>query len=1014
MATLFKQVKNNAKSVVLPGALNNEEVTLTFSIDSGTGDLFPMPGNGFYVTAWNNTVYFDPSDDPNMRIGLCTARDGVGNDDLTVTWGQLGTGITAMPGTPMIALLVLDQYLNDIHSAINALETAINNVNPDSGVALLNVAQTFSAAHTFNARTFLDKGNMVYDVKAYGAVGNGIQLADGAITAASAILTSATASFSVGDIGKLVTVVGAGTAGANLNTTIADYTSSTTVTLSAVAVSTVSGAKVTYGTDDTDYIHTALQAVLSTNAYNATLYLSPGMYMFKPQSKNISGGSATASSTTITAPSSFFIPQDVGKSITVGGAGVAGGNLSATVATYISPTQVTLSVAASTSTVGTSAFTLSVNQFLIATSGVKIIGAGYTRSKIVTMGSGQTNGTFTVDAAGKQLEDIEVAGFTVDVNNQTSIQGLTFKGGNYATGDYLKHLNIHDMRIFGTRTVDFGHIHIYSGRGSTDRGLVSDINIHHNLFDASSKFHFYVSGYANDVTIQYNRFINSAAGCIAWNTQSKTGSTNSSIRSGINWDISYNYFNNNILTDFGAAIGMIHDANRQGVRSMRIHHNFFDGKATDFQQFCMHIHSAWGLNISDNVFWKVRTIMAIGASTNGDYYKTIPDLFGRVSRNLFYKPFNICDHDSVFFGMWDQNVFYEVEFSGLGETSRHFPSQFTGNILYNISNYTGGDASAHTGFQTHGDGCRYENNTFIDDRLLPDPDVAPVLSDIAGGALSSRTYYVRYHYENDTGITASSPEVSRTVAANRRLTVAHPYTSNQKGIPFGTKKVWVSVGTAVDSEVIQDYVPTPWHLEIETDHATTGNTITYTEPLTGVVAGATNYPTVNTTAHLMLYGIYEIGGANQTGMPSHYENNHFYGITTPIFFNSSYTRICRNNFTNFDMSKTGEKLLESVPIPIVLASGTPTINVTTVGECASITLDRNITPVISAGHYVGQTLTLLLTQDVTGSRTVTWPSNFKKAGGTLTVSTAANTVDKIIMQYDGTNWLEVARHLNLS
>lgn len=78
------------------------------------------------------------------------------------------------------------------------------------------------------------------------------------------------------------------------------------------------------------------------------------------------------------------------------------------------------------------------------------------------------------------------------------------------------------------------------------------------------------------------------------------------------------------------------------------------------------------------------------------------------------------------------------------------------------------------------------------------------------------------------------------------------------------------------------------------------------------------------------------------------------------------------------------------------------------------TLTGNITVTLAAGIAMDDILTLKLTQDGTGNRTVTWPSNFKKAGGTLTLSTSAAAVDIISAKWDGTNWIEVSRSLNVS
>jgi len=84
------------------------------------------------------------------------------------------------------------------------------------------------------------------------------------------------------------------------------------------------------------------------------------------------------------------------------------------------------------------------------------------------------------------------------------------------------------------------------------------------------------------------------------------------------------------------------------------------------------------------------------------------------------------------------------------------------------------------------------------------------------------------------------------------------------------------------------------------------------------------------------------------------------------------------------------------------------------GSTITATLTGNITPTLTNGKALNDTLTLKLTQDATGSRTVTWPSNFKKAGGALTLSTGVSAIDVIQMRWDGTNWVEVSRALNIS
>ena len=136
---------------------------------------------------------------------------------------------------------------------------------------------------------FQDKGGQVFNVKAYGAKGDTKQVVDAAMTAASAVLTSVTASFVSTDAGKTVTVAGAGSGGLVLMTTIASYQSATQVTLTAPAVTTISGAIFSFGTEE----HLAVQAAYdAANAANGgTVYFPAGTYFFTSSAGGPTAGS---------------------------------------------------------------------------------------------------------------------------------------------------------------------------------------------------------------------------------------------------------------------------------------------------------------------------------------------------------------------------------------------------------------------------------------------------------------------------------------------------------------------------------------------------------------------------------------------------------------------------------------------------------------------------------------------------------------------------------------------------
>lgn len=153
----------------------------------------------------------------------------------------------------------------------------------------------------------------------YNAVGDG-RRADGiAIMSGTATLTSTNSTFTVAlaTTGKYIRVEGAGTAGADLITTIAIRSSDTQVTLAANAVTSINSPKSAFwGTGNTEATGVAI---------------------------TIGSAILTSTNATFTAASS-----PAGKAIRVVGAGVAGADLTTTILSRQSDTQVTINANAST------------------------------------------------------------------------------------------------------------------------------------------------------------------------------------------------------------------------------------------------------------------------------------------------------------------------------------------------------------------------------------------------------------------------------------------------------------------------------------------------------------------------------------------------------------------------------------------------------------------------------------------------------------------------------------------
>lgn len=125
----------------------------------------------------------------------------------------------------------------------------------------------------------------VFNVLEYGAVGDGKMVRDGAITSGTNILDCATTNpFTSGDVGKYIMIKGAASVGqTTLIATITGFTNPGQVTISTNAATTISGALVMFGTDDTPEIQAAIDEAVNyaqAGSGNATVLIPPAPGMF--------------------------------------------------------------------------------------------------------------------------------------------------------------------------------------------------------------------------------------------------------------------------------------------------------------------------------------------------------------------------------------------------------------------------------------------------------------------------------------------------------------------------------------------------------------------------------------------------------------------------------------------------------------------------------------------------------------------------------------------------------------
>jgi hypothetical protein len=162
--------------------------------------------------------------------------------------------------------------------------------------AVLDVGTTAGTVAAGDDARFSAASPWVFDVTTYGAVGDVRTATDGAMTSGSAVLTCASGPFTAASqpVGKYVIVKGAAANGVtSLVTTIISRQSNTQVTLASNAATTVSGALVVWGTDNTDAIQDAVdaaEAYLATGNSYAQVYTPPKPFLIAGPLNNSKSG----------------------------------------------------------------------------------------------------------------------------------------------------------------------------------------------------------------------------------------------------------------------------------------------------------------------------------------------------------------------------------------------------------------------------------------------------------------------------------------------------------------------------------------------------------------------------------------------------------------------------------------------------------------------------------------------------------------------------------------------------
>jgi hypothetical protein len=133
-------------------------------------------------------------------------------------------------------------------------------------------------------------------------------------------------------------------------------------------------------------------------------------------------------------------------------------------------------------------------------------------------------------------------------------------------------------------------------------------------------------------------------------------------------------------------------------------------------------------------------------------------------------------------------------------------------------------------------------------------------------------------------------------------------------------------------------------------------------------------------------------------------DNDFLNCTIPIVLSGSNTNLTGHNNLGIN--------------PDCLYAGGNITGATTFarvnGLVQTFTITGNITATVTNGVFVGDVMTREFTMGGSGSYTYTRASNERLVGGAFVPTAAIGAKDILTQRWDGTNWIEVSRSLNIS
>lgn len=568
-------------------------------------------------------------------------------------------------------------------------------------------------------------------------------------------------------------------------------------------------------------------------------------------------------------------------------------------------------------------------------------------------GGSTAQGQFGMLTVGKTqtalMSNVSLKNLVFNLNSQVKTAAICLDGGSSMTGQiglqnvWLDNVQVTNMLSPGD-ALQAG-VFIASGTDTalSNRGYVDKVTFWRCDLGFSNAAALYLQGTnITNLRILESRIHDCQGNGVTVNDYGSAGNITNS-----DWLVDKCRFTRNMITAQSFSQAHFRDATQVGINNFAFTNNYVGPAVnpTTSQDYILTPYSAVDNKITGNIFDQCGNGFGIGRSTSGSAYLALPLSRMLIADNIFQGCRACFDPDAAVFMVLRGNIFTGIQQGPVFDPySQHWPSVIEDNIFYdcNANDSSGSTSNNRSILRIAGNGFTVRNNIFIDDRLLANPTQSLSLSQTAGGSLPARTYYVKYTFANGSGETLASSEQTISLSANNLLVInagtAGPTTSLTPGI---TQINYYASSTS-GAETLQGSVPAPFLR------------FTWTEPVTGLVAGASP-PVTNTTTTLTAYGIYEIsGGGSEAEFANVYQDNQFFGFTSgnEIVTSGGYTRISRGNITNPALSNTGSVILDASVLSGVTVTGTPaTGNVLT--ATSSTAADWAPPAVLGTQNYLG-------------------------------------------------------------